>query len=521
VRKRTRTGYLSRLRWLDERLLLRLSRRPGPHLDPALALVSRAADRGLLWIGVAALLAAALPASGPRAARRGLISLGLASALANGPIKFLWQRGRPAGPLSEATARWIRPPVSYSFPSGHSASAFAFATGAAIEAPALAPPLLSLAATVAFSRVHTRVHYPSDVAAGAALGVAAAIATGPVSARFSDLLEQAAGRREDRGGREEPPLRFERAVLVSSRNAGRAARELDRARSAIESSGIRILRELPVEQVERLKELLPPEPDDRLLVVAAGGDGTAGAVGDALARTGAVMGVLPLGTSNDFARSLGIHPDLEKAIAVFSQGKVSTIDLGCLVTSEGVSMHFVHAATAGLNVSFAKLATRASFRKRLRRLTYAAAAVVALRQYRPFRCRMAVHGRSEEVELTHLSVINAPVFGGYLGLRVRNSSVDDRLLDVLAVESHALRRTVAAAAFQAAFPVRRAVSGVRSYHVRELTLETEQRLDVTLDGEVRGKLPARFVVVGDALRVVTPREFEDVDDRSEQRPVRR
>jgi undecaprenyl-diphosphatase len=66
-------------------------------------------------------------------------------------------------------------PRSTSFPSGHSAAAFAFATGACDELPVLAPVLVPLAGAVAYSRVHIGVHYPSDVAAGAAIGIGSGV----------------------------------------------------------------------------------------------------------------------------------------------------------------------------------------------------------------------------------------------------------------------------------------------------------------------------------------------------------
>lgn len=474
-----------------------------------MALLSRSADRGLLWTAVAAVLAATLPRTGRRAASRGLLSMSVASALANGPLKLLAGRNRPVSRPSRPVTRWVRPPVTSSFPSGHSAAAFAFATGAAVEAPVAAIPLLALACAVAYSRTHNRLHYPSDVAAGAAVGVATALVTGRLAAWLPGRLW---GALDSRGQESGPPLPFEEAILVCSPHAGRAARGLRRARTALERIGVRVVDELQVDDVERLRDLLLDRPRERLLVVAAGGDGTVGTVADALARSDAVLGVIPLGTSNDFARSLGIHSNIQRAVRLFRRGKVSTIDLGFMEPSEGRSMHFVHAATAGLNVSFAKLATQASLRRRLGRLTYAAAALLALRDRRPFGCEVVVDGRVEQVELVHLSIINAPVFGGFLGLRLRDSSVDDRLLDVLAVENHPLRRAIVRAALRAVFRVSGEVAGVRAYHVRQLDVRAGERTEVALDGEVRGKLPASFRVVGEGLRVVTPQDFDDVDD---------
>jgi diacylglycerol kinase (ATP) len=301
---------------------------------------------------------------------------------------------------------------------------------------------------------------------------------------------------------------------VTNPHAGRAARSLPRAREALRAAGIQVLQELPVDQLGRLREHLEQPGDGPLLVVAAGGDGTVGAVADALAKTTTVMGVLPLGTSNDFARSLGVPIDISKAVALLSQGKVSTIDLGRIDVPGGQPLHFVHAATAGLNVSFAKLATQASFRKRLGRLAYAAAGAAAMRDRRPFRCRLSAEGRGQRVradlELTQLSIINAPVFGGFLGMRMRNSSVDDRLLDVLAVENVPLRRVVVAALL-ALLQARRALPGIHSFHVERMTVHSDRPLEVALDGEVRGRLPAVFAVAGQALRVITPQDFEDVE----------
>jgi len=154
---------------------------PSPALDGDLARLSRAADRSVLWMAIAAGLAVAGGASGRRAAAAGLGSVAVTSALANAGLKRLHRRPRPdAVAAGIGAGRAVRMPRSASFPSGHAASAFAFATAAGAELPVLAFPLRCLAAAVAYSRVHGGAHYPGDVIGGAVLGgtIAAAVGRG-------------------------------------------------------------------------------------------------------------------------------------------------------------------------------------------------------------------------------------------------------------------------------------------------------------------------------------------------------
>jgi undecaprenyl-diphosphatase len=146
-----------------------------PSLDIVMRRLSRAADHGKLWFATAAALALLGGPSGRVAARKGLVSLGIASASANLVAKPLTTRRRPEREKAEELARrHVQMPRSSSFPSGHAASAFAFATGAAAAQPMLSAPLRALATLVGYSRVHTGVHYPADVLVGAFIGVSAA-----------------------------------------------------------------------------------------------------------------------------------------------------------------------------------------------------------------------------------------------------------------------------------------------------------------------------------------------------------
>ena len=117
------------------------------------------------------------PARTPRGTE-GVLAIGVTSATVNLGMKPLAQRRRPepAGP-GPSPARQVRMPQSTSFPSGHAASAFAFAYAIGRHLPELAVPIRLLAGGVAYSRVHTGVHYPADVVIGSiGAGTAATVA---------------------------------------------------------------------------------------------------------------------------------------------------------------------------------------------------------------------------------------------------------------------------------------------------------------------------------------------------------
>jgi undecaprenyl-diphosphatase len=199
---------------LDVAIYAAIAATPTPGMDVALRRVSLAANYSRLWLGCSALLAAFGGKRGRRAAENGLAAVALTSAVVNLMLKPLGNRRRPDRDTQDVpVTRQVEMPSSTSWPSGHSASAFAFTTGVGAAWPAAGIPISVMASLVAYSRVHTGVHYPSDAIAGTVSGVALA----PVAVT---ALEQR--RRRPRHREPSSPLRRLAAAVVAAdrRRAG-------------------------------------------------------------------------------------------------------------------------------------------------------------------------------------------------------------------------------------------------------------------------------------------------------------
>lgn len=160
----------SELSAVDHALYAAVANTPTPNLDEGLRALSQAANKSVLWLTIAGGMAALGGSRGRRAALTGVASIAAASLLVNAGVKIVARRDRPDR-SHDAEDRFVPMPTSTSFPSGHSASAFAFVQGVSAAAPRMALPLHVAATAVAYSRVHTGVHYPGDVVAGSVIGV--------------------------------------------------------------------------------------------------------------------------------------------------------------------------------------------------------------------------------------------------------------------------------------------------------------------------------------------------------------
>ncbi|MGV9743531.1 bifunctional phosphatase PAP2/diacylglycerol kinase family protein [Rhodococcus zopfii] len=316
--------------------------RPSP-ADPALRILSRLADHSVLWMGCAA-VGTAVGGTPRRAVVRGLLSVAGASALANGVLKPLLPRRRPPARVEPQFRRRTVPmPTSSSFPSGHAASAAAFATGVALESPATAAVVAPLAAAVAYSRVHTGVHWPSDVLVGAAVGTAIALGTRRWWAVRDDepaVAGPAAAAPAAPTGRG--------LLVVVNPGSGNGDSDHGELRAALPDARIVTLPEggdLAAELDRLLTEHAP------VALGVDGGDGTVVAVAGAAVAADLPLAVFPGGTLNHFARDAGAAEPGDTIRAV-AGGHAVRIDLGRVTVAGGVGSGgaehtFVNTASLG------------------------------------------------------------------------------------------------------------------------------------------------------------------------------
>lgn len=388
-----------------------------PLLDAVMPRLTWVADHGVLWMGIAAALAATRRPSLRRGALRGLVSLGVTSLVANQVSKRLSRRPRPSIDAVPVQRLARRIPRSTSFPSGHTASAAAFATGVGLEAPLVGVPLRGLAALVGFSRVATGAHYPSDVVAGWLLGSAVA----SLGARLVSPVRR--GRvtlhRPIRniGGR---PTGAGVTLVVNPRShSGRGARVVDEVRSRLPHARI-----VELHEHDDVAAVMTRAADGAEVLAVAGGDGTVRAAAAAALSAGIPLAVFPAGTFNHFAKDVGTFP-LRRAIEAVRAGSATAVDVAWV--NDGL---FLNTASVGAYTDFVVLRERLE-----RRVGKPVAALVAAS--RTLRRRKTIRVRVDDERPASVSLLflgnNRHDPNGFSP--VRRPRLDEGLVDLRTLEA--------------------------------------------------------------------------------------
>ena len=236
-------------------------------------------------------------------------------------------------------------------------------------------------------------------------------------------------------------------------------------------------------------------------VVIGGGDGTLNAAAPALIETGLPLGVLPLGTANDLARTLGLPFDLGAAVGVIAGGQIRPIDLG-----EVNGIPYFNVASIGLGVDLTRALTRDA--KRLwGPLGYAIAGLRVLNRLRAFHALIEVEGQLTGSRTVHLAVGNGRHYGGGMVVS-EQASIDDGRLDVYSLEVENVWRLLRLLP-ALRFGHTRGWTEIRLLEGREIRVTTRHVRSVNADGEIVTKTPARFRLLHAAVAVYVPSEGQE------------
>ncbi len=287
-----------------------------------------------------------------------------------------------------------------------------------------------------------------------------------------------------------------RALLIVNDKSRSGALMRDKALAALSSYGIEAVQGT-CKAAEELSPCIVEHRDRVDLVAVAGGDGTLNAAAAGLAETGLPLGLLPAGTANDLARTLGIPVDTAQAAAIIAAGYVRRIDLGVVN-----DCHFFNVASVGLSADLARTLTR-DIKRRFGKLGYAIAALGVLARARTFRAQIT-SGEDAPVRVSTLQIAvgNGRYYGG--GMTVAASAaIDDQHLDLYSLEfAKAWKLGLMAKSFR--FGEHGAWNEVRAVRSPSFEIRTRRPRPVNADGEIVTQTPARFSLLPEAVSVYAP-----------------
>jgi diacylglycerol kinase (ATP) len=294
-----------------------------------------------------------------------------------------------------------------------------------------------------------------------------------------------------------------RAALVVNTRSRTGERAFFRAIDLLQELGVPLGVTYAIRDPARLSETVREVLDDGYrLMILGGGDGSVSSVVDFLAGRDTVLGLLPLGTANDFARTLGIPEDVEEACQAIAGGKIVDVDLGLAGDN-----FYVNVASVGLSVGTTR-ALSPWLKKSTGPLAYPLAATRAFFKHEPFSARLVFPDEDNEpVEydrLLQIAVGNGRFYGG--GMVVApESGIDDRTLDIYAIELGRSRDLFGLARYIKSGDFIN-VEGVHHFRTSRVRLETDPELQVNIDGEVVTHTPQDFSVARNALNVMVPQD---------------
>jgi len=295
-----------------------------------------------------------------------------------------------------------------------------------------------------------------------------------------------------------PPARNlpREAVLIVNVHSRRGEALFKDAKTMLEEAGLRLIAAHAVKEPERLQETVRGAvADGAPMVIVGGGDGSLSGTVDELVGKDCVFGVLPLGTANSFARTLGIPLDLEGAVAVISGGRRRRIDLGMIDRD-----YFVNAASLGLSPRIGETVPH-KLKRYLGRVGYLLWAIKCSIGFRAFRLTLDDGVKRRNMWATEVRILNGPYHGGVELSDQADVDTGDIVIQAVVGRSHARLAWDWYAKF---FKLRDRDAQTEEFRGKAFRIETRPPQRISIDGEVLASTPVTVQVAAGAVEVAVP-----------------
>lgn len=288
------------------------------------------------------------------------------------------------------------------------------------------------------------------------------------------------------------------AVLVVNAHSRKGRDLFDEARTKLSAAGLELLACHAVRNPAKLNEIVQGAvASGAPMVIVGGGDGSLSATVDDIVGRDCVFALLPLGTANSFARTLGIPLDLDGAIATILHGRRRRIDLG-IINGD----YFANCAAIGLPPIIGG-SIPPQLKRIFGRAGYLLWAIWCLIRIRPFRLIVDNGTERRTIWATEVRIANGSHHGGVQ--LIENAELDSGEMVVQAVVGRSALRLIwdwVAKYFN--LPSKEATT--EEFHGRRLVIDTNPRQYISIDGEVSARTPATVEVAEREIEVVVPAE---------------
>jgi YegS/Rv2252/BmrU family lipid kinase len=285
---------------------------------------------------------------------------------------------------------------------------------------------------------------------------------------------------------------LKQALLVINRKSRSGQTDLSAGLDLLKDRGLTV-KEAVVDQPESIPELIRQHREKVDRIIVAGGDGTLNAAAEAMIEIGLPLGILPIGTANDLARTLGIPTELPEACAVIAEGYTHAIDVGWV---NGV--YYFNVAHIGLGVQVTHQLS-AEVKARWGILGYLHGIFKAFQENRAFRAHITFDNRHRRTKSIEIAIGNGRHYGGGMTI-AEEATIYDHQLYLYSLKPLSLWKLITLA------PALRSgryagQDGVELLKAQEITIRTRKPMSIDTDGELRTHTPAHFRVIPAALSV--------------------